>query len=142
MTPHAPINVTIRNMPALRRYQQRARRSKTEVLGILIGYRKDTANVYITDILYPDPADVEAFEDCIYYDGTLLKEFPDAVGTIHSHPDSADPCPSPTDIKNQAEQGEIVYAIYAFYKPTGKTRMVSSVRFYCGSPDIRIKYKR
>lgn len=142
MTPHAPINVTIQNPKALRRYQQKARRSKAEVLGVLIGYRKDTANVYITDIMFPDPSDVEAHEDCIYYDGSLLKEFPDAIGTIHSHPDCADPSPSPTDIRNQAEQGEIVYAIYSFYRPAGKTRARSSIRFFCGSPDIRIKYKK
>ncbi len=141
MTPHAPISVTINNKTAMRKFKQRALRSKNEVLGILIGYRKDTSSIVIDDILYPDPADVEAFEDCLYYDDDLMREFPDAIGTIHSHPNCMDAGPSPADIKNQAEQGEIVYAIFAFYKPD-QGRRRSSLRFYCGSPDVKVKYKK
>jgi proteasome lid subunit RPN8/RPN11 len=136
VTPYQPIDVVIENQEAITAFKRRAlKASKFEILGVLIGRVK--GKIYIDDIVYPEQEAVNGPGDLckIHYWPEELQAIPGAIGTIHSHP-SVEPGLSKEDMTSQAADGDVVFAIYSFWKKKDGKRLSTSLDWYCGSPEV------
>lgn len=132
MTPYQAIEVVITNPDDLANFKRRAlRSSKLEILGVLVGRVK--GKVYVDGIVYPKHVDTT--EECVNYYPEEFKCIPGAIGTIHSHPDR-EPGLSRDDMTSQSTDGDVVFAVFSFWKKDGGSRRSTSLDFYCGSPEV------
>jgi proteasome lid subunit RPN8/RPN11 len=146
MKPYRPIDVVITNIDAITAFKRRALKAKThEVLGVLVGRVK--GKIYVDDIIYPtqvaytveESGNIKQHDEtmCIEYDPAEFKKIKGAIGTIHSHPDR-EPGISKSDMDAQSQDGDIVYAIYSFWKKKDAQRHSTSLDFYCGTPEVLV----
>jgi proteasome lid subunit RPN8/RPN11 len=133
MIPYKPVAIVVTYPAVLEAFRRRALRSKHEVFGILVG--RVGAKVYVDDIVYPE-LDSSSPEH-VLYSTELFNQIKGAIGTIHSHPD-ATPALSKEDMLTQAIDGEVVFAIYSFWKKDNAKRRSSSLDWYCGSPETKV----
>jgi proteasome lid subunit RPN8/RPN11 len=136
VTPYKPIDVVITNLDAVTGFKRRALKSpKNEILGVLVG--RVRGKIYVDDIVYPTQEPETGPGDLckIHYWPEEFKKIKGAIGTIHSHP-SAEPGLSKEDMVSQAIDGDIVFAVFSFWKKKDGVRRSTSLDFYCGSPEI------
>jgi proteasome lid subunit RPN8/RPN11 len=136
VTPYKPIDVVITNPDALTAFKRRALKSpKFEILGVLVGRVK--GKIYIDNVVYPQQEAVTGPGDLckVHYWPDEFRSIKGAIGTIHSHP-SVEPGLSKEDMISQATDGDVVFAVYSFWKKKNSERRSTSLDFYCGSPEI------
>jgi proteasome lid subunit RPN8/RPN11 len=132
VTPYQPIDVVIENQEAITAFKRKALKTGGhEILGVLVG--RVRGKIYVEGIVYPKHIDVSA--DCVNYYPEEFRCIPNAIGTIHSHPER-EPGLSREDMTSQATDGDVVFAIYSFWKKKDGKRLSTSLDWYCGSPEV------
>ena len=132
MNPYQPLDVVITNPAEIVAFKRRALRvGDKEILGVLVGRVK--GKIYVDGIVYPKHIDTTA--DCVHYYPEEFQCIPGAIGTIHSHP-GTEPCLSKDDMTSQATDGDVVFAVYSFWKKKDGLRCSTSLDWYCGSPEV------
>lgn len=109
----------------LNKFKRRALATSNEIYAYILGdvYRKHGAMcIKILDLHYPE---VIATEDKV----TPVENHPDAIGSIHSHPNVEYIAQSADDFNTAIMDGEKIYGIYSFGKIPGR-RKFSSMDWY------------
>lgn len=105
----------------LTKFKRRALASVDELYAYIIGevYRKHGAMcIRITDLHYPE---VIATNDEV----TPVEFHPDAIGSIHSHPNVEYIAQSSNDFNSAIMDGEKIYGIYSFGSMPGRRKFSS-----------------
>ena len=132
MRPYSPITVifTAQAKKDLSAFKQAARSRKYEIMGVFTGKLNITKGlVTVTGIEYPEG--IEEHRDHVSYPSDMFSRVKNAIGTIHSHPES-EPGLSREDMITQANDGDIIFGIFSWWKKKG--RLHTSLDIYAGSP--------
>lgn len=137
MVPGKPIKIIVSCPDAFAAYRRRALGTNIEVFGVLTGRASRSASaVTIEDIVYP-PVVADYFG--VQYSLDIFNTIPRAIGTVHSHLD-IQPALSHQDMRAQATEGDLVFAVFSIWKPKGAARRSTELNFYVGSPLPRVYY--
>lgn len=107
-------------------FRGKARKTKNEIYGMLLGTRKSANSVHVKHIIYPRLAVSDPFTCCpdaesyIVIQSEANRDGLIVLGSIHSHP-GAPAYMSPGDLKSHLLEGDIISGIVEIV--AGRTRV-------------------
>jgi len=123
---------------ALRKFKQRALRSKHEVLAFLVGsITKENdviTSITVEELYYPPQEAGRAYvswnpNDVVRLQAQILPRA--VIGTLHSHP-GYEPHISRADIQTSGDFGDVISGIYSWWGGSNSTKRMTDLTFYYG----------
>jgi len=129
------------NLPTnlIRKFKQKALRSRHEVLAFLIGsITKENdviTSITVEELYYPPQEAGKAYvswnpNDVVRLQAKILPRH--IVGTIHSHP-GYEPHISRDDIATSEHFGDVISGIYSWWRNSNSTKRLTDLTFYYGA---------